>query len=1111
VAGSANASDTITFSVTGTIILSSALLNLNSNMTIAGPGSSLLTIQRSTAAGTPSFAIFTPSAATVTISGVTITNGRNGIQNGGNLTLLRSVVTGNLGTGGGISNGGTLTIDSSSITNNTSTTNGGGIFNTNALTIINSSISGNVAATSGSSGGNGGGIFHLGTSLNIINSTISGNRSGDGIGGGANGGFGGGLYNINTATLTNVTVSGNSTGGPNDRPGGGGGISNPGTLTLINCTIANNQTGTGAPGAINGYGTGGGVATGGTVTLKNTIAANNTVAGGADGPDLFGTFVSNDYNLIGSTAGATFTGTTTHNVLNQNPNLGPLANNGGLTLTHALLAGSPAIDAADNCVTQTAHCGDPKIPQLITDQRGVSRLVDGPDADTTATVDIGAYETQGPLSSLSDATINEDTQLLVGFDPGDTSTIASVTATSSNSIVVPNDSAHLSAAIVGTTGIVIINPAASLSGTTNITVTVNRTGGGADSATFALTVNFVNDTPSFTRGNDQTVNEDAGPQTVNNWATDISAGPANESGQALTFQVTNNTNPGLFSVTPAISSTGTLTYTPAPDANGSATVTINLKDDGGTANGAVDTSASQTFTIVVLFVNDAPSFTKGPDVTINNNAGNRNIPNWATNLSAGPNETGQTLNFQVTGNTNPSLFSGGPVVLSTGTLSLTPAANAGGTATITVNLKDSGGTANGGVDTSASQSFTITVVPVGGTIGFASNNISTTESSGSVTVTINRSGDSSRAVAVDYATSGDNGLPCSNASGVATPKCDFTNALGTLSFAVGETSKPITVLISQDSFVEGPETMTVTLSNQTNNAALASPATATITIADDGTEPSTNPIDDARNFVRQQYHDFLNREPDASGWDFWTNEITSCGPDDACKDVKRNNVSAAFFLSIEFQQTGYLVERFYKTAYGDVTGTSTLGGSHTLLVPVVRASEFLTDMQRLGRGVVVLQPGWEQVLENNKQAYALDFVQTSRFLNISNFPATMPPSVFVDRMNQRAGMVLSASERQTAIDLFGGASNTFDNTARARCLRMVADDPDLYSAEFNRAFVLVQYFGYLRRNPNDAPDTNHTGFDFWLGKLNQFNGDYIAAEMVKAFISSSEYRQRFGP
>src|SRR6185369_8612470 len=104
----------------------------------------------------------------------------------------------------------------------------------------------------------------------------------------------------------------------------------------------------------------------------------------------------------------------------------------------------------------------------------------------------------------------------------------------------------------------------------------------------------VNDAPSFTKGADQTVNEDAGAQTVNNWATAISAGPADESGQTLTFQVTNNTNASLFSAGPAISSGGTLTYTPAANANGSATITINLKDNGGTANGGVDTSASQT-------------------------------------------------------------------------------------------------------------------------------------------------------------------------------------------------------------------------------------------------------------------------------------------------------------------------------------------------------------------------------------------------------------------------------------------------------------------------------------------------------------------------------------
>jgi hypothetical protein len=94
--------------------------------------------------------------------------------------------------------------------------------------------------------------------------------------------------------------------------------------------------------------------------------------------------------------------------------------------------------------------------------------------------------------------------------------------------------------------------------------------------------------------------------------------------------------------------------------------------------------------------------------------------------------------------------------------------------------------------------------------------------------------------------------------------------------------------------------------------------------------------------------------------------------------------------------------------------------------------------------------------------------------------------------------------------LFGGAGNTSNVNARAQAMRMVADDTDLYNAEFNRAFVLAEYFGYLRRNPNDAPDTDYTGYDFWLTKLNQFNGNYINAEMVKAFLSSIEYRQRFG-
>jgi hypothetical protein len=302
----------------------------------------------------------------------------------------------------------------------------------------------------------------------------------------------------------------------------------------------------------------------------------------------------------------------------------------------------------------------------------------------------------------------------------------------------------------------------------------------------------------------------------------------------------------------------------------------------------------------------------------------------------------------------------------------------------------------------------------------------------------------------------------------------------------------------------------MTLSNPTGGATLGPFVGTAVRIADDVTEPPANVIDDARNFVRQHYHDFLNREGDQSGVDFWTGQMTNCGSSDLL--VCRVNVSGAFFLSIEFQQTGYLVERMYKTGYGDATGTSQIGGSHQIFVPVVRANEFLTDTQRIGRGVVVNQLGWETVLENNKQAYALEFVQTPRF--VSAYPTTMTSAAFVSALNQNAGNVLSPAEFTTALNSFGpppagGSSNNV--TARAQVLRQIAEDTDLYNAEFNRAFVLTEYIGYLRRNPNDTPDSDYSGYDFWLNKLNENHGDYIAAEMVKAFISSGEYRQRFGP
>ena len=205
------------------------------------------------------------------------------------------------------------------------------------------------------------------------------------------------------------------------------------------------------------------------------------------------------------------------------------------------------------------------------------------------------------------------------------------------------------------------------------------------------------------------MNEDAGAQTVSGWATAISDGDGNT--QTLTFNVTNNTNPSLFSAGPAISAAGVLTYTPAADANGTATITMTLSDDGGTANGGIDTSAAQMFTITVNSVNDAPSFTKGPDQTVLEDSGPQMVNPWATAISAGPtDEAGQTLTFNITSNTNTGLFSAGPTISATGELTYTPTASASGSAIITLTLSDNGGTANGGVDISAPpQTFTITV------------------------------------------------------------------------------------------------------------------------------------------------------------------------------------------------------------------------------------------------------------------------------------------------------------------------------------------------------------------------------------------------------------------
>jgi len=327
-----------------------------------------------------------------------------------------------------------------------------------------------------------------------------------------------------------------------------------------------------------------------------------------------------------------------------------------------------------------------------------------------------------------------------------------------------------------------------------------------------------------------------------------------------------------------------------------------------------------------------------------------------------------------------------------------------------------------------------------------------------------------------------------------------------LKFAANETQKTIDIPINLDAYNEGPETFTVKLSNPTGGAVLAVPSTALVTISDSAS-PTPNANDDTTTFVRQQYRDFLNREADPAGLAFWKNNIDKCNDPAqrppgqtlaACIEVQRIVTSAAFFLSLEFKGTGGLVRDFYVAAL-DRPLTNNMPGF----------VEFMRDAQGIQKGVVVGQGNWQQVLDANRTAFMNEFVMRAEFVAL--YPTTDTPTQYVDKLYQHANVTGTQQERLDAIADFGGAATAADTGARGRALLRVTQNGAFQARETNRAFVQMQYFGYLRRSPNDPPDGNFNGFNFWVAKLNQFNGDFLQAEMVKAFLSSSEYRGRFGP
>jgi hypothetical protein len=406
-------------------------------------------------------------------------------------------------------------------------------------------------------------------------------------------------------------------------------------------------------------------------------------------------------------------------------------------------------------------------------------------------------------------------------------------------------------------------------------------------------------------------------------------------------------------------------------------------------------------------------------------------------------------------------------------------------------------------------------------ISFRSASYSVAEGAGFKTITVERSGDTSQAVTVDYATSDQSDVadfvPCTSVgAGVASSRCDFTTAVGRLRFGAGETSKTFNVLISDDNYVEGTETLNLTLSNPTGGAVFGVPQTAVLSITDDPTEPVTNPIGNSNWFVRSQYHDFLNREPDAPGLAFWTDNIEKCN-DPArlpagqtaaqCVDNQRESTAVAFFSSPEFQITGGFVYHLYK---GSLTGPPNYDGGSPGRFPT--ALEFMRDVSQVSEGIVVNNQISGAVVEANRNRLAAEFVLRPEF--IAKYGG-LNNTLYVTELFNTTGITATAAEKQALVDGMTNGTET-----RASVLRKVVDGTVVVSEsnvqftttygqafinqETRRVFVYMEYVGYLRRNPDQA------GFVFWLGKLNLYNGDPFAAEMVRAFILSPEYRSRFG-
>jgi len=384
--------------------------------------------------------------------------------------------------------------------------------------------------------------------------------------------------------------------------------------------------------------------------------------------------------------------------------------------------------------------------------------------------------------------------------------------------------------------------------------------------------------------------------------------------------------------------------------------------------------------------------------------------------------------------------------------------------------------------------------PQSSLLQFGAANFQLNESERSVVLSVVRIGDASSAATVDYRTADADTftVSCANAAGAqgsAYARCDFATAVGRLSFNANETQKTISVPLINDGHVEGNETFQVILSNPTG-AALGSPGAATVTIADNDAAGAPNPVTGQPFdfFVRQQYLDFLSREPDDSGFNAWLGVLNNCpnaftGPE-VQSGCDRIFVSGeGFFRSPEFQLKGFYVFRFYKVAfdrlpeYLEVVSDMSFVAGQTAEEVYARKAQLAT--------LFTERAEFKTAYDGMTNAQYVAALMNRYNLTQITTPNPADP-------DGSAKVTLGSAELTNRLD-----ANTL---TRAQVLRAIADSDAVGAQEFNNAFVAMQYYGYLRRKPDQA------GFDAWLRVLQ--SGD--VRTMVNGFLNSTEYKLRFG-